>query len=104
MQKHTLPYQHGAEEKIVGPLSMRQSIWILGGGYLIYSFISNEFYLPLLPFPYNMVHLLPIILVSVAGAYLRYKGDYATNYIMRWIDCKTRKRFFTYKKGGGHSD
>lgn len=95
LNKSSLPYQHGSEEKIIGNFSLRQGIWVLGGAYIIYVMASNGILLPF-PFPFSVLHFLPIIVISMIGAYLQYKGDYATNYFMRWLDCRTRNRVFVH--------
>ena len=91
MQRHSLPFTGGQEERIIGPLSIRQFMWLGGGAFLIYQMLINGIMLPV-PAPLNLITFLPIAIVAVGGAYAKFKSVYITEYVVMWWDCKKRNR------------
>jgi len=101
---HELPYQSGLKEKFLslGPFSfsLSESAWLAFGLTMSYQMTKYVPPVPFLSFPWKYVHyLIPLI----AAFFFSRANHPATGiplwqYMIRWIQVRTRQRVFYYRK------
>lgn len=90
--QHQIPFDTGEEERLLGPLSISQTLWVSAGIFLSYRAAKA---LPPLPLPsvFGYLHYLLPLALCAAAAFIKYKGMSLTQFLfMYWAFLKRRKR------------
>lgn len=91
MAQHRIPFDTGEEERLLGPLSISATIWLVLGIWISYQLLIT---FPPLPLP-NILgyipHLLPLA-ISVAMAFVRYKDMTLLQYLTLWYRFHRRRK------------
>lgn len=82
------------EDKIIGPLTLKQFLFLLAGGavlFLLWYVFSNLFIFILVG--------LPILIVVLALAFYRVNGRPFINYLLSMIKHFSKPRLYLWRKG-----
>jgi len=83
------------EEKVVGPFTLKQFVWVGGGGALI--FVVFQFGLGLF---WSFFAIIPIMTASLAMAFYRVDGMPLPTYIMQALGFLLGTKRYYFKKEG----
>lgn len=72
MAQHQIPFDTGEEERLLGPLSVSETLWLAAGGFVSYHLGK---FIPPLPLPnlFAYIHYLIPLAIAAAMAFIRYK-------------------------------
>lgn len=97
--QYKIPQNVRIEDKIVGPLTMKQLIILgLGGGlaYVTYVFLAKRYFIEVWLPPTAV-----IALVTLAFAFVRINGNSFSKWLLLLLEYMLNKRKRTYVMGGG---
>lgn len=96
MARHQIPFDTGEEERLIGPLSTSETLWLAGGIFVSYQLIKI---FPPLPLPNVLayLHYLIPLGISVLMAFVKYKDMTFMQLFQTWIRFKRRKKSLRYE-------
>lgn len=91
MAQHQIPFDTGEEERLLGPLSVTETLWIVGGCLASYNMAKV---VPPLPLPnlFSFIHYLIPLGIAAAFAFIRYKDMTLMELIKAKRNFKKRNR------------
>jgi hypothetical protein len=94
MRHHPLPFDTGQDERILGPLSLQQTLWLAAGGFAAYQLMKIP-----LPFPgiFAYVHALIPLVPALAFGFISVNNIPLSKYLLLMYSCRRRKRVFRYR-------
>lgn len=96
MAQHQIPFDTGEEERLLGPLSVSETLWLAAGGFISYHFASI---VPPLPLPNLLAYIhypLPLA-ISAAFAFIRFKDMTLMQILKARRNFKKRNRRLAFR-------
>lgn len=96
MAQHQIPFDTGEEERLLGPFSVTETLWLAAGGFVSYNLGKV---IPPLPLPnlFAYIHYPIPIAVSAAMAFIKYKDMTLTELLKAKWNFHRRKRKIMFK-------
>jgi len=97
--QYKIPQNVQIEDKIVGPLTLRQLIYLaVGGGiaYVIYTILATKYYIEIWG-----IFVIPIVLLTLAITFVKIKGIPFAKWILLIIEYYKNPRTRTFVMGAG---
>lgn len=94
MRHHPLPFDTGEDERILGPLTLAQTLWLGAGGFVAFQLLKMPLPLPgVLKYVHAVVPLIP----TAAMGFIKINDIPLPKYISMRYACRKRKRTIRYK-------
>lgn len=92
--RQEVPQFIDVEDKLFGPLTFKQFLYLVGGGGLAY--VAYK----LVPFPFSFVVMAPIVIIAIALAFYKMNGRPFVEIMQAWIGFKLKRRLYVWRKPG----
>lgn len=96
MAQHQIPFDTGEEERLLGSLSVSETLWLTLGGFVSYNLGKI---LPPLPLPnlFAYIHYPIPLAITAIIAFVRYKDMTLLQILQAWWEFYKRKRRLTFQ-------
>lgn len=89
--KYQLPQFIETEVKLIGPFTLKQFLWIAGGAALIFVIVLT------IPGLFAIVLAIPVIIVSLAFAFVKIQGMPLINYVAFMLSYNVNPKKYFYR-------
>lgn len=90
--KFDVPQFIEVEDKIIGPLTLKQFFFLLGGGVIIFLLWFS------LPFFLFIIVGIPILVLSLSLAFYKVNGRPLVTYLLSMLKYHTKPRIYLWRK------